>query len=223
MRQGEHIEGHPERSEAQDSEADGRCFSPSVARNRSAIRDVFCQRMPSAGRVLEIASGTGEHGAYILEAVPELSWTYSDVDPAALDSQRAWIRRAQTPRLAGPLVLDTRWSDWGIGEQRTPWQGLFCANMIHIAPFSAVHGLFSGAGRVLESGGKLLLYGPFARSGHIAASNAEFDAHLKHRDPDWGVRDLDTQVQPLAEAAGLRLQDVIEMPANNLCVLFCRR
>ena len=94
--------------------------------------------------------------------------------------------------------------------------------MVDIAPFAAAEGLFRGAGRLLASGGALILYGPFARRGEIAPSNAAFSENLKARNPDWGVRDLDAELTPLARAAGLTLQDVREMPANNLIAVFRR-
>ncbi len=171
--------------------ADGRQFSPSTARNKDAVRAAFLAHMPATGHLLEIASGTGEHGAHITQAAPELSWTYSDMDPASRASQSAWIAHLEARSLLGPYELDTRKPDWGASESSAPYDGMFCANMIHIAPFEAAIGLFAGAARLLRPGGRLLLYGPFARSGEIAASNAQFSADLKRRDGDWGVRDLD--------------------------------
>lgn len=208
--------------EARGQDGDGRRFSPSVGRNRIVIGDVFCQHMPETGPVLEIASGTGEHGAYILTLRPGLSWTYSDIDPAGLESQRAWQRHERSANLKGPLIVDTRQPHWGEAEALAPWRAMYCANMIHIAPFAAAEGLFLGAGRLLGVAGKLMLYGPFARNGQLAPSNAAFDASLKHRDPDWGVRDLERDILPLAATAGLHLAAVLDMPANNLAVIFQR-
>jgi len=92
--------------------------------------------------------------------------------------------------------------------------------MIHISPFAVAEGLFAGAGRVIKPGGKLMLYGPFARRGDIAPSNARFSEDLQRRDPSWGVRDLDLEILPLANAGGLAISNVINMPANNLSVIF---
>jgi SAM-dependent methyltransferase len=197
----------------------GRRCSPSVARNRAAITEVMAIHMPVSGHILEIASGTGEHGAYFTDTFPDLDWTYSDLDEMSMDSQRAWARQAVSfERLHGPLEIDARRKDWGIDT--APYDGLFCANMIHIAPFSAAEGLLAGAGRILGLGGRLLIYGPFARRGVIAPSNEQFDGDLKRRDPEWGVRDLDREILPLAEAGSLELVEAIEMPANNLSVVF---
>ncbi|MEM6555052.1 MAG: DUF938 domain-containing protein [Pseudomonadota bacterium] len=211
--------GQPLALEKRGEMGDGRRFSPSIGRNKDVVRDAFLRHMPGAGRILEIASGTGEHGAHITAAAPSLRWTYSDIDPDSQASQSAWRAHAEHDRLHGPLSVDTTQTEWGEAETPT-WHGMFCANMIHIAPFEAAIGLINGAGRLLAPKGRIMLYGPFARSGEIAPSNARFSTDLKRRDPSWGVRDLDLDLVPLAEAAGLRLTAVEPMPANNLSVVF---
>lgn len=206
--------------ERRQAAADGRRFSPSTGRNKDAVRDVFLAHMPVQGQVLEIASGTGEHGAHITAAAPDLVWVYSDIDPAGRASQQAWRAAATHDRLRGPLTLDTTAEVWPSIDEVPQTCALFCANMIHIAPFAAAEGLITGAGRLLGPGGRVMLYGPFARDGEIAPSNARFSADLKRRDRRWGVRDLDRQILPLAAAAGLHLCEVVDMPANNLSVIF---
>lgn len=212
--------GQPLALEKRDTKEDGRRFSPSIGRNKDVVRDAFLSVMPSQGAILEIASGTGEHGAHITSAATDLSWTYSDIDPASQASQAAWRAHEAHDRLSGPLTVDTTAEHWGEAETRAPWDGLFCANMIHIAPFGAAIGLINGAGRLLRPGGRLLIYGPFARNGEIAPSNARFSEDLKRRDPTWGVRDLELDILPLAQQAGLEPIKVIDMPANNLSVVF---
>ena len=212
--------GQPLALEPRDMAEDGRRYSPSIGRNKDVVRDAFARYMPTKGQILEIASGTGEHGAHITQAAPGIRWTYSDIDPESRASQAAWRVSADHARLNGPLTLDTTDLHWGEAETSTGWDGIFCANMIHIAPFDAARGLFKGAGRLLKPGGRLMLYGPFARSGEIAPSNARFSEDLKRRDPSWGVRDLDLEITPLAKAAGLAIVEVIDMPANNLSVVF---
>jgi SAM-dependent methyltransferase len=199
---------------------DGRRYSPSAARNREPIRDALKAHLSMPARVLEIASGTGEHGAFLVSELPGVEWTYSDIDPPSLESQRAWKAAAQSERLHGPLEINAAQSDWGEAEQMGAWDAIFSANMVHIAPFEAAEGLITGAGRLLKPGGMLVLYGPFARNGVIAPSNAAFHESLKSRDVRWGVRDLDLDLAPLAGKVGLRLAKVIEMPANNLMVVF---
>lgn len=201
---------------------DGRRYAPSTARNREPIRDVFAAQGLGRGRALEIASGTGEHGAFLTEAFPELVWTYSDIDPSGRVSQEAWRRAAGHDRLLGPLAINVATDEWewaGQGE----WNLMVCINMIHISPFAATEGLLRGAGRVLKPGGHLFLYGPYARNGEIAPSNAAFSENLQSRDPAWGVRDLDRDIVPLARQQGLTLKEVVAMPANNFSVLFERQ
>ena len=215
--------GQPLALEQREHSGDGRRFSPSIGRNKDVVRDAFFRVIPNGGQILEIASGTGEHGAHITAAAPGVHWTYSDIDADSQLSQSAWRDDADHDRLAGPLPLDTTAVHWGEAEQAGAWDGVVCANMIHIAPFEAAEGLLAGAGRLLRPGGRLMLYGPFARAGEIAPSNARFSEDLKRRDPSWGVRDLDTDIVPLAAKAGMDLVDVIEMPANNLSVAFEKR
>ena len=214
--------GQPLALEKRDTTEDGRRFSPSIGRNRDIVRDTFLKVMPAQGAILEIASGTGEHGAHITARALDLAWTYSDIDPVSQASQAAWRAHESHDRLNGPLTVDTTLTHWGEAENAPPWDGLFCANMIHIAPFAAAEGLIAGAGRLLRPGGRLMIYGPFARRGEVAPSNARFSEDLKRRDPSWGVRDLDLEILPLAEQAGLDLVKTVDMPANNLSVVFER-
>lgn len=200
--------------------SNGALTSPAAQRNREPIRQVWLQHMPTKGTVLEIASGTGEHGAHIAPSLPGLVWWYSDIEPDYMASQHAWTARlGPDSGLKGPVRIDVTEPGW---SAPAPPDALYCANMIHIAPFAAARGLFAGAGRLLQAGGRLMLYGPFARDGEIAPSNAAFSADLKRRHPDWGVRDLAIDILPLAEAAGLTLDTIVEMPANNLSVIFVR-
>ncbi len=206
--------------EVRGEDGDGRRYSPSAARNREPIRDALSRLIILPASILEVASGTGEHGAFFTGSLAGLHWTYSDIDPESLVSQDAWQRLDHTGRLRGPLTIDASSDDWLAAETAGGWDAVFSANMVHIAPFAAATGLIRGASRLLKPGGQLILYGPFARNGVIAPSNAAFDESLKSRNPDWGVRDLDRDLVPLAEAANLAQQGVTEMPANNLIVSF---
>ncbi|WDI33142.1 DUF938 domain-containing protein [Hyphococcus flavus] len=197
-----------------------RQFSPSVARNRDPIRDVFLKFMPDAGKILEIGGGTGEHGVHLAAALPNVRWLTGDPDAASRASIAAWIAETCLANLAKPHAIDVTTGEWGV-EKEAPFDGLVSINMIHIAPFEAAQGLFTGAGRLLRAGGKLFLYGPFSRRGiHTAPSNEAFDASLKSRDPRWGVRDLEQEIVPLAQKNALMLEHTVEMPANNFSVVF---
>jgi SAM-dependent methyltransferase len=211
--------GKPLALEARAISEDGRRFSPSIGRNRDVVRDAVLEIVAADASVLEIASGTGEHGAHITRAARDMRWTYTDIDPDSMASQSAWRAHEGHNRLDGPFTLNTTARPWAVSGL---FDAVFCANMIHIAPFEACEGLIAGSTAVLKPGGQLFLYGPFARNGEIAASNQRFKDDLQRRDPRWGVRDLDQDVLPLAEAAGFRFDRVIEMPANNLMVAFVR-
>ncbi|NBC19588.1 MAG: DUF938 domain-containing protein [Alphaproteobacteria bacterium] len=209
--------------DARARQTDARRFSPSIARNRDAVRAVFLQHMLAEGTLLEIASGTGEHGAHIAPGLPGLDWWYSDIDADGRASQAAWASHlGPGAGLKGPLRIDVSAGSWGEADALAPFDAMFCANMLHIAPFAAAQGLMAGAGQRLRQGGRMMVYGPFARHGEMAPSNQRFSDDLKSRDPDWGVRDLDREIGPLARAAGLALVEVVEMPANNLSVIFER-
>lgn len=190
--------------------------SPATLRNRDPILAVLRQALPPEGVVLEIAAGTGEHACWFAPRLPGLTWQPSDADPECLASIAAWVAEEDAPNLRAPLALDVRVRPW-------PLSGLaaiYCANMIHISPFEATHALMAGAGESLAAGGVLVLYGPFKLAGrHTAPSNQAFDADLRTRDPRWGVRDLEA-VDALARAAGLIADSQVEMPANNLCVVW---
>ena len=196
-----------------------RLTSPSTARNTAPILAVLKAHMPVRGRVLEVACGTGEHALAFSTALPGLAWTPSDPDQAAVASAEAW--RADGPdNLQPALRLDatdpTTWPDG-------PFEAMFCANMIHISPWAATEGLMRLAGQVLlNPGGLLVTYGPYRETDvETAPSNLAFDESLKDRDPAWGLRDRDDVVQAALDQ-GLALARRVEMPANNLMLLFRR-
>ena len=196
-------------------------YSAAAARNAGPISDAFAALCPADARVLEIASGTGEHGAHLCADHPRLRWQPSDPDEASRRSIDAHAAELPDGQMRPALALDVTEPGWWQAAGG-PYDALFCANMIHIAPPHATEGLFRGAGALLSGNeaGSVLLYGPFSRRGVMAQSNHRFDASLKARDPAWGVRDLDDFVQPAAARFGFALTDVREMPANNLMVRF---
>jgi cyclopropane fatty-acyl-phospholipid synthase-like methyltransferase len=196
---------------------EARAFSPSTARNREPILAVLRRLLGEHARVLEIASGTGEHAVFAARAMPSVSWQPSDPDAASRASIAAWTLHEGLTNVAPPLALDARWADWGI---RGPFDALVAINMIHIAPWEATQGLFAGAARVLAPGGIVFLYGPYKRCGrHTAPSNEAFEQWLKARDPAFGVRDL-ADVEREASLHGFSLREIVPMPANNLSLVF---
>lgn len=168
--------------------------------------------------MLEVASGTGEHAEYFARALPGLTWQPSDQDPELLGSIAAWQEASGCSNLLPPLRLDVTSKDWPVGVV----DAVFCANMIHIAPWQACLGLLDGCSRNLRAGGVLVLYGPYRIGGaHTAPSNESFDRDLRSRDPSWGVRDLE-EVEREAAGRGLLLEETVAMPANNFTLVFRR-
>ncbi|MFI5216103.1 MAG: DUF938 domain-containing protein [Candidatus Limnocylindria bacterium] len=203
---------------------DARLFASATQRNREPILGVLRRVLPSRGEVLEIASGTGEHAAWLAAQLPGLVFQPSDPSPPHRASIAAWIASAGLANLRAPLALDVTSADWeqGAGIPRD-LAAILCINLIHIAPWAAALGLLRGAGAALAAGRPLYLYGPYRRGGeHTAPSNAAFDRSLRGQDPEWGVRDLEA-VMEAAEGAGFALEEIVEMPANNLSVILRRR
>lgn len=204
--------------------ADARLYAPATARNRDAILNALRPLLPDAGAVLEIASGSGEHAWHFApHLAPGVVWQGSDPGEEARASIAAWW--AGVPNLRLPaLDIDTTDPQWtrAAAAIGLPVRLIVCINMIHIAPWEAAEGLFRGAAALLAPGDPIALYGPYRWGGaHTAASNAEFDASLRARDPRWGVRDIDA-VSDLAAASGFGEPYVWAMPANNLTVAFRR-
>jgi SAM-dependent methyltransferase len=192
--------------------------APAAARNREPIATVLREVLPAAGTILEVASGTGEHAVHFAALWPDLRWQPSDPDPGALQSIRAWRTEAGRANLLEPVLLDAAAPGWPVEAA----DAILCINMVHISPWAATVGLIRGAGRLLAPGAPLILYGPYRRAGvPTAPSNEAFDLSLRTRDPQWGLRELET-VEAEAGRKGLRLERVFEMPANNLTIVFRR-
>ncbi|MFM0551992.1 DUF938 domain-containing protein [Paraburkholderia sediminicola] len=202
-----------------DSQPALRQHSPSAERNREPILAVLRTALPATGRVLEIASGTGQHAIWFARALPGLDWQSSDADAGARDSIAAWTAHEGLANVRAPLALDVHRPDWGVDTL----DAVVCINMIHISPWSAAQALFAGASRRLVDGGVLYLYGPYKRGGaHTSPSNDAFDQQLRGRDPEWGVRDMEVVVA-LGASVGLVCDEPIAMPANNFSLVFRKR
>jgi SAM-dependent methyltransferase len=206
-------------------EPDGRLDAPAFHRNHQAIWAALQPFLAGkSGDVLEAGSGTGQHVVDFARRSPRITWWPSDLNEQHLKSIAAWRIHAGLANIRPPLRIDLSDPVWcsqmhdgsGPGELLA----VFCANVIHIAPWRVAEGLFAGAARYLRADGRLFLYGPFKRDGkHTAPSNAAFDASLRDRNPEWGVRDI-ADLEKLAGGVGLMLIDIAEMPANNLVLVF---
>jgi hypothetical protein len=199
--------------------ADGRLISPSADRNKEPILAVLERILPATGVVLEIASGTGQHVVHFARALRHLTWQPSDVEAQCLASIAAWLAASRLPNIRKPIALDVLALPWPVAE----FDAIVCANLLHIAPWPVVPALFAGASVALSASGPLYLYGAYSIGGrHSAPSNVAFDRALRAHDPQWGVRDL-ADVARVAESEGFDLSETVEMPANNLSVVFRKR
>ena len=199
---------------------DPRRHAPAVQRNKDAILPVLAAALPAQGLLVEIASGSGEHAAYLAPKLPGWRWQPTDLDKDALPGIDAHARDADPDGTAilPALHLDASAGTWPVAAA----DAMFCANMIHIAPWQACVGMLRGAGRLLPPDGTLVLYGPYLQDGvPTAAGNLSFDSDLRARNPDWGIRPLE-EVVSVAESSGLTLVETVSMPANNLTVVFRR-
>lgn len=193
---------------------DVRKHAPATVRNRESITAVLTDVLPVSGLILEIASGSGEHVAHFARELPGHHWQPSDPDPSALASIAAWTEGLANVR--PPIAIDAAAADWGIDHA----DAMLCINMVHISPWAATLGLLAGAARLLPSDRPLILYGPYRRHGvQTAPSNEAFDDSLRARDPAWGLRHVEAMTEAAA-AHGLTFDRLIEMPANNLMLVY---
>jgi len=204
---------------------DGRLDATAFHRNHAAIADLLVRELEGrAGDALEVGSGTGQHVVEFARRLPALTWWPTDFNDSHLRSIAAWRTFAKLGNVKPPVRLDASAADWLLESRGLPsrFAAIFCANVIHIAPWVVAEGLFAGASRHLETGGLLFLYGPFRRDGqHNAPSNAAFDESLRHRNPEWGVRDT-VDLRALGARNGLRLRGIDELPSNNAILTFER-
>jgi SAM-dependent methyltransferase len=207
--------------------SDGRLDAAAFHRNHRAIWTVLEKFLAGkSGDVVEAGSGTGQHVVEFAGHSPDITWWPSDLNEAHLKSIEAWRAHTGLANIRPPLRIDLSDPAWcdQMHDGRGPGKllAVFCANVVHIAPWRVAEGLFAGAGRYLRADGRLFLYGPFKQGGkHTAVSNATFDSSLRQGNPEWGVRDID-DLDKLAAGAGLRLIETAEMPANNLILAFSR-
>jgi SAM-dependent methyltransferase len=192
-------------------------FSPAADRNKQAILEALTRRLPPKASVLEIASGTGQHAHHFALAYRDWLWQPTEAEPSMLPAIDA--RCGHLDNVLPALHLDVLQAAWPL-DAAAPFDAMYCANLLHIAPWPTCAALMKGAAAGLAPGGCLLLYGPYRQAGvPTAPSNEAFDADLKSRDPRWGLRAL-ADVEREASAQRLSLHDVVSMPANNLLLVF---
>ena len=188
---------------------------PATQRNKNYISEVLASYLPQTGKVLEVASGSGQHICHFAKEFSHLTWIPSDPDPDHLKSVDAWVREDNIANVEECLLLDAR-ERWDLEIVDM----LICINMTHISPFEATSGLFKNAQKVLKPGGYLYLYGPYFISEiETAPSNLAFDKSLKSRNQDWGIRDLE-DIKKVGVDSQFKYLKYIQMPANNYSVIF---
>jgi SAM-dependent methyltransferase len=208
-------------------EPDGRLDAAAFHRNYEPIWAVLQKFLAGkSGDVAEVGSGTGQHVVHFAKHTPGIIWWPSDLNERHLKSIEAWRAHTGLSNIRPPLRIDLTDPTWCLamhdGSGPAELLAVFCANVIHIAPWRVAEGLFAGAGRYLRADGRLFLYGPFKRDGkHTAMSNAVFDTSLREQDADWGVRDI-VDLEKLAAGVGLALVETVPMPANNMILVFGR-
>lgn len=207
---------------------DARRFAPATQRNREPILKVLRRVLPPTGTVLEVASGSGEHAIFFAPRLKPRLWQPSEAEAMLRESILAWMKEVPSNNLFPPIPLNVAESVWSIESPENSQvnvseiTAIVAINLIHISPFTATLGLMAGASRILPVGGILYLYGPYKRGGkHTAPSNESFDEMLQQQNPEWGVRNLE-DVEAVALENGLSLLEIVEMPANNLSVVFRR-
>ena len=195
--------------------------SPAAERNQGPILAALQHLLPAQGRLLEIASGTGQHAVFCSAGLPGWTWQPSDPSPAALASIEAWRADQPAPSLQAPWPLDVLVEPWAVpAAQIAQFDAVFCANMLHIAPWACCAALMRGAARLLTAQGRLITYGPYLIDGVTTApGNLAFDADLRGRNPAWGLRSVQA-VAAQASAVGLHLTSQHPMPANNRLLVF---
>jgi SAM-dependent methyltransferase len=204
-----------------EASADGRRFTPATARNLAPLTAALADLVPAAGRVLEVASGSGQHVTHWAAAFPGLDFQPSDPDPVSRTSIVAWTAHAGVANVRPPLALDLAEPDWWRGLE-APFDLVVAVNLTHISPWPVTLGLLAGAAALLRPGGRLVIYGPFAENAVLEPeSNRRFDAVLRAENPAWGVRDV-ADLDAAATACGLARTHRITLPANNLVLVWER-
>ena len=198
--------------------SEARRHAPATLRNRDVIAQVLRKILPESGIVLEIASGSGEHVVHFAAAFADLHWQPSDCEQSALRSIAAWTAESGVANVLPPVLTDVEQEAWPVRHA----DAILCINMVHISPWSATLALLRHAAALLPAGAPLYLYGPFVRHDVMTAeSNVAFDASLKARNPAWGLRDI-ADIDDAAAACGFVRVELIEMPANNLSLVYRR-
>ena len=208
--------------QAKDETSAERLHAPATERNRGVILELLEACLPRSGALLEVASGTGEHAAFMAPRLRPLLWQPTDIDDRHLASIDAWATHTGSDNLLPARRFNVLEDEWDFPDLPTRVSAVAAINLIHIAPWSVAEALMAGAGKLLQRGDILYMYGPYKQHGkHTAPSNAAFELSLQRQNADWGVRDLEA-VMDLADKAGFSDLDIVGMPANNFSLIFTK-
>ena len=199
-----------------------RLYFPATLRNRVPIYEVLKKYIPDQGLVLELGSGSGEHGVFLQNSFPSITWQTSDPELVHRKSIASWIlHEGLSSKMPKPLDIDVANRPWPISNKiKSSIRGIVCINMIHISPWSCTKALFEESKFLLKKSHFLMLYGPFfKKEKENAESNLNFDKSLKSRNPHWGVRHLH-RVNDIALRNNFELHKTIVMPSNNFSVIY---
>lgn len=193
-------------------------FAPSAARNLDPLCDLLTNVAPASGQALEIASGTGQHVVGFARRLPDLNWQPTEPDAARRASIDAHTEEAGLDNLAAAIALNATEADWG---RRHSGQSLIILiNLLHLISLPETRCLITEVANALTPGGRFVLYGPFMRGGELTSDgDASFHTSLTAQDPAIGYKD-DFDILDIALTAGLAVYDVVEMPSNNLALIF---
>ena len=201
---------------------DNRLFFSATQRNRDCFGDVISKIKKKGGSILEIGSGSGEHGVVFQKRFPDITWQTSDPNLLNRKSIISWIEYEElNNKMPQPLELDVKIIPWKLPLRiQDSLQGIVCINMIHIAEWACTEALFEGAGKILNKGQFLILYGPFKIGNkHTSQSNYFFENSLKMQNDLWGIRNLQ-EVSDEAKKNSFIQEDIISMPANNFSLIY---
>ena len=206
----------PDTASVAHSAENGKLHAPSAARNVDAIIHAMQEFVPASGKALEIASGTGEHIIRFAAAFPAVTWQPTDVDPDRLTSIAAWRAEVKLPNILAPILLDATTSGWA---RDADLDLIILSNLLHLISVTEAATVITESAKALNSGGVFLIYGPFMRDTEFASEgDRRFHESLHGQDPDIGYKSFQS-VQDIQRGAGLKTQNPIEMPANNLMLV----
>jgi len=201
---------------------DNRLLFPATQRNKDSIEGVLSRIIKKKGSILEIGSGSGEHGVFFQKRFPEMIWQTSDPKLIHRKSIVSWIEYEElNMKMPQPIEIDVEKIPWEIPlNLKHSLQGIVSINMIHVAQWSCTVALFRESGKLLTEGKFLMLYGPFKIfNKHISQSNYFFDNSLKMQNNLWGIRNLE-EISEEAKKNGFFQENIIKMPANNFSIIY---